>query len=416
MAEPRLLTPTVAIVGGGPAGLAAAQALARRVAGEVLVIDREATAGGIPRHADHPGYGIRDRKRFLSGPTYARKLVDEVLAAGVRILTRTQVTGWADDHTLAATSPEGRLLIRAEATLLATGARERPRTARMVPGDRVAGVYTTGQIQNMVHLQHQPVGERAVIVGAELVSWSAAMTLAEAGCHTEALVSRYPKGEAYPFFTHPGKLWFRTRVISSAEVVAVKGRGRVSAVDIRNVVTGEQRTIECDTVVFTGDWIPDHELVRLAGLELDPANGSPVVDAAMRTSRPGVFAVGNLNHPVETADVVALEGIHVADRLTEYLNGSPWPGDGVRLRVEPPLRWISPGIHRPGDPEPARRRLVGWIDEFITSPVVTVTQGDRQVSRTRLAWTAAPGRAFRIPSKVLQGVDPAAGDVTISVS
>jgi thioredoxin reductase len=415
MTAPVVATPTVAIVGAGPAGLSAATALAGRVEGEVLVIDREATAGGIPRHADHPGYGIRDRKRFLSGPGYARKLVAEAEASGARILTRTQVTGWADDHTMEATSPQGRLLIRPSVVLLATGARERPRSARRIPGDRVAGVYTTGQIQNMVHLHHQPVGERAVIVGAELVSWSAALTLSEAGCRTEALISQYPKGEAYPFFTHPGKLWFRTRVVPTSEVVAVKGRGRVSAVDIRNTRTGRIETIACDTVVFTGDWIPDHELARLLGLQIDPANGSPVVDAAMRTSKPGVFAVGNLNHPVETADVVALEGRHVADRIAEYLGGAAWPGDGARLRVEPPLRWVSPTMYRPGDGEPARNRLVCWIDEFITAPVVTVRQGGKQISRTRLAWSAAPGRAFRIPSKVLHGVDARAGDVTIAV-
>lgn len=174
-----------------------------------------------------------------------------------------------------ATSPQGRLLIRPTVTLLATGARERPRSARKIPGDRVAGVYTTGQIQNMVHLHH---------------------------------------------------------------------------------------------------------------------------------------------HPVETADVVSLEGTHVAGRIIEYLDGTQWPGDGVQLRVEPPLRWISPSVYRPGEADPARNRLVCWIDEFITAPVVTVRQGSRQISRTRLAWSAAPGRAFRIPSKVLHGVDPRAGDITISVN
>ena len=111
---PKLLTPRVAIVGGGPAGLSAAARLARVADGDVLVLDREREAGGIPRHADHPGYGIRDRKRFLSGPAYARLLVKDALAAGANISTQTTVTGWEDEATLVATGPQGRLLIRPE--------------------------------------------------------------------------------------------------------------------------------------------------------------------------------------------------------------------------------------------------------------------------------------------------------------
>lgn len=410
---PKLLTPRVAIVGAGPAGLSAAARLARLVEGEVLVLDREREAGGIPRHADHPGYGIRDRKRFLSGPAYARLLVKDALEAGANISTQTTVTGWEDEATLMATGPRGRLLIRPEVFLFATGARERPRAARMIPGDRPAGIFTTGQLQNLVHLHGARVGKRAVVVGAELVSWSAVMTLRESGCATEALVSRYPKAESYWAFRAPGSLAFRTRVVANSRVVAVHGRPRVSGVEIEHLSTGQRSILACDTVIFTGDWVADNELLRAGGIEIDPASSAPVVDTALCTSRPDVFAVGNLTHPVETADVVALEGRFVADRIAARLGSAPLSADGVRVRARDPLRWISPGRVGARSGPPARRRFVAWVDRFVASPTVRVSQDGRTLASRRLLWPAAPGRAFRIPADLLDGVDPHGGEVSV---
>jgi cation diffusion facilitator CzcD-associated flavoprotein CzcO len=131
----------VAIVGGGPSGLTAAAALAPHVDGTVLVIEREAETGGIPRHSDHPGYGMRDLKRFLSGPAYARRLTETAQDAGAVLETEAMVTDWAGERSLQITSPRGIRTVTADAVVLATGARERPRPARLVPGDRPDGVY-----------------------------------------------------------------------------------------------------------------------------------------------------------------------------------------------------------------------------------------------------------------------------------
>ena len=139
----------VAIVGGGPSGLTAAAALAPQVDGVVLVIEREAETGGIPRHSEHPGYGMRDLKRFMSGPAYAQRLTASALDAGAVLDTEAMVTGWAGERSLQITSPRGVRTVTADAVVLATGARERPRPARLVPGDRPDGIYTTGQLQNL---------------------------------------------------------------------------------------------------------------------------------------------------------------------------------------------------------------------------------------------------------------------------
>ncbi|MFG1611380.1 NAD(P)/FAD-dependent oxidoreductase [Nonomuraea wenchangensis] len=407
----------VAVIGGGPAGLTAAAALAPSVAGDVLVLERETETGGIPRHSDHPGYGMRDLRRFMSGPEYARRLTRSAREAGALLETEAMVTGWAGPRTLEVTSPRGRRLVEADAVVLATGARERPRPARFIAGDRPDGVYTTGQLQNLVHLHHREVGRRAVIVGAELVSWSAVLTLHEAGCRTVLMTSEYDKPEAYTAFRVPGRLAFGVLVRARTRVVAIHGKGRVTSVDIENLDTGQRHRVPCDTVITTGDWIPDHELARSGGLDLDEGTRGPRVDTSLATSVPGVFAAGNLLHPVDTADVAALDGRHVAAAVLGHLAGEPAPGGGgVPLVAEAPLRWVAPQLVRPGGPPPSRGKLLLWSDAFRTLPRVTATQDGRVLGRTRLPWPAAPGRVFRVPFSLVAGADPAGGPVRLTLA
>jgi thioredoxin reductase len=407
----------VAIIGAGPAGLAAAARLAGTHYRTVLVLDREATPGGIPRHCDHPGYGMRDMRTFISGPAYARRLVRQTREAGADILTDAMVTAINVDNTLDVTTPDGLLRVQPGAVIMATGARERPRPARLIPGDRPSGVYTTGQLQNVVHLHHGRVGTRAVVVGAELVSWSAVMTLRHAGCATVAMTTPYPSPESYAAFNIAGKAAFRVPVATRTRVVRIIGKPTLHGVEVENLDTGARRVIDCDTVIFTGDWIPDHELARSAGIDLDPDTLGPVVDTALRTSRHGVFAAGNLCHPVDTADIAALDGTFVADRVHEHLRtstGAALPR-GLRIQAQAPFRWVSPNLLRPHDPAPPRRRLLLWTDELIRFPTITVSQLGQVITTKRTPWPASRGRVFRIPSSVLDAVHPDHGDVTIGV-
>src|SRR5215213_8797855 len=181
-ARPReVLDGPVAIVGGGPAGLAAAVGLRRLGVAEVVVIERGREAGGIPRHARHQGFGLRDLRRPLSGPAYACRYAAMASEAGVELRTETMVTGWSPHGPLELTGPHGRETLEPAAVILATGCRERPRSARLVPGSRPEGVMTTGTLQQLVYLQGRRVGTRAVVVGAEHVSFSALLTLGHGG-------------------------------------------------------------------------------------------------------------------------------------------------------------------------------------------------------------------------------------------
>lgn len=413
--DPGMLTPTVLIIGGGPSGLRAAAELAPQVTGDVLVLEREPQAGGIPRHSDHPGYGLRDMAKFIGGPKYAKILRQRAIKAGATIVENAMATDWAGDLAVNVTTPAGRFTVEPQVVVLATGARERPRPGRLIPGDRAAGVYTTGHLQNVVHLKHGKVGRNAVIVGAELVSWSAALTLRHVKCKTVLMTTEYPRPDSYFIFSRLGTPFFRTKVATRTRVTKIVGRPAVTGVEIENLDTGRRRIVDCDTVILTGDWIPDHEMARAAGIEIDSASRGPVVDGAQRTSKPGVFAIGNVVHPVDTADVAALDGAAVAEHVLAYLGGSAPAAEHIELVAEAPFRWVTPRILRQSDPGPPRARLLLWTDRYVPFPQVVLRQHGKVVAGRRLLWPATPGRVFRVPSKMLESIDWAAGTVTIGL-
>ena len=400
----------VVIVGGGPAGLRAAAELAPQHS--VVVLERETLAGGIPRHSDHLGYGLRDRGRFMSGPSYAQALVKQAVTAGAQIRTSSMVTGWEGPRALAVTSPQGRYVIEGSAVLLATGARERPRPARWIPGDRPMGVMTTGQLQQLVHLQHLKVGTRAVIIGSELVSWSAVLTLREVGCRTVTMVTRSPRQESYALASWAGRAAYRVPVMCNTDVVSIHGGDRVTGVTVR---CGDRlTTIACDLVITSGDWIPDHELARMRDLDIDQGSLAPVCDTSLRLSADGVFGAGNLLHPVDTADVCAMDGAHAARSIATWLGGVKTPAAAVAIHVGDGFAWVSPGLWRQGH-APARQRFALWPTEARVFPMIVVRQAGAEISRRRVAWPAAPGRVFRLPASHLSAVRSDGGPVEISL-
>jgi thioredoxin reductase len=282
----------VLVVGAGPAGLAAAARLAAGGAGRVEVLDRERSAGGVPRHCVHGGFGTP--RRPLTGPQYARRLLLAARRAGAVVRTGVTALDWAGPLALATVGPEGAETITARAIVLATGARERPRAARLIPGTRPDGVYTTGELQQAVHLFGQRIGARAVIVGSEPVGYAAADTARAAGARIAAMVTDRTRARSRADFP----------VLTGATVAELLGHGRLTGVRVRH---GDGRTtlLRCDTVVFTGDFVPDRDLARRGGITLDGAG--PL------TSRPGVLAAGDTVHATWGARPAAGEGTRVAE-------------------------------------------------------------------------------------------------------
>ena len=403
-------TADVVIVGAGPAGLSAAIAIRRLGVADVVVLDREREAGGVPRHTGHLGYGIRDLHRLMTGPRYAQALRTQAERAGARIATSTTATDWAGPTQLQIATAQGMSTIAARAIVLATGVRERPRAARLVPGDRVAGVFTTGALQQLTHQYHQTPGRVAVIVGAEHVSFSAVLTLRHAGCRVAAMVTPLPRHQTYSPIRLATATRYRVPVVTGADLAEIHGRSRVEAVTLTNGTR-----IECDTVVFTGDWIPDHELARRGAIVIDHNHRGPVVDGASRTGRAGVFAVGNLVHPAETADVCALGGRHAATSVRQFLSDGSWPTTPLRVIPEAPILWISPAILHPGTAL-ARDRFVLRVSEFLHSRTITVTQGEHVLWHGNVVGALVPNRSISIAADWVDMVDPAGADIVVRLN
>ena len=330
----------VAIVGGGPAGLSAATELAQQGL-DVLVLERHAEAGGIPRHCGHPPFGMREFGRVLRGPEYAKRLVARAEAAGVRFLRPASVVALRPGGALVITTEAGLTHLSARAVLLATGVRETTRAGRLIGGTKPAGVLNTGALQALVYLAGQAPFRRPVILGSELVSFSALLTCRHAGIRPAAMVEPGPR----PLAWRASPLLPRLLGVPchfGTQVEAVSGRERVEGVVLR---TGDRLwELPADGLIVSGGFIPEASLIEASHLAVDAGTGGPVVDAFGRCSDPAYFAAGNLLRPVETAGWSWAEGKAVAGSIVQALrSGLPDPSDAVDLVAEgAALRYLMP--------------------------------------------------------------------------
>jgi len=318
------------------------------------------------------------------------------------------------------TSAAGIEELRPAAVLLATGCRERPRSARLVPGDRPAGVMTTGELQQRVYSRGERLPGRALVVGAEHVSFSAAVTLAHAGARVVALTTEHDRHQSYAAFRLGAALRWRVPVWTATAVTRVTGAdGRLGSVEVTGTRSGQVRTVDCRWLVFTGDWIPDHVLARSSGIDIDPGTLGPVIDPALATSAPGVFAAGNLVHAAETADVAALSGRHAARQIQSFLAGrrdsAASAPAGVPIVAGPPMQWISPNLVTADGATPPRDRFILRTGEFRRRPArLAVRQDDKLLARSR-PQRIIPNRPLYLHASCLAAVDPKGGPITITI-
>jgi thioredoxin reductase len=401
----------VMVIGGGPSGLAAAVEARSRSLGRVLVIEREADAGGIPRHSNHIGYGVRDLHRLLTGPRYAREWVARAEAAGVEVWTSASATSWTGERSVMVTREHGVVEVDARTVILATGCRERPRSARAIAGDRAVGVMTTGALQQRVHLHHRHVGKRAVVVGTEHVSASAVQTLRDAGCHVVAMVTDQPRLQT-------------SRVLMAAMARGVDVRYGVSvrqihgASRVESVELSDGSTLACDTVILTGDWVADSELAQRGDIGIESSAKSVMVDEHGRTEREGVFAVGNVTHPAETADACVRDGQRVIDSVDEWLRTDHWPrAKSADVMAELPIIWVSPrhlSVNPNVDSSIRNERMVFRVNRDVgrALPHVEVRQGESVLWTGRARGVPRVGRSLSIRSDWMSTVT---SDETITI-
>jgi len=312
------ITCDVAIIGAGPAGLSAATALKKEGIERVIVIDRETEGGGIPRHCGHPPFGILEYKRILTGPLYARRNVKTALSSGVELMLKTTVISLGAEGKLSLLSPDGPIELVAKRVLIATGTRETPRSARMVSGNRPLGICNTGALQSMVYLKNRIPFKQPVIVGSEIVSFSALFTCKKAGIKPVAMLEE----KAGTSVMWPIKYVLNiigVPLFLNTKITNIAGKDRVQSVTVVDK-NGKEREIVCDGVLFTGKFIPESSLMRMSHLEIDQNIGMPRVDRYGRCSDPSYYVAGNIVfNPVKVAGKCWKSGQIAAQRIAKDL-------------------------------------------------------------------------------------------------
>ena len=330
----------VVIVGGGPAGLAAALGAREAGAEHILVIDREIEAGGILNQCIHSGFGLHYFKEELTGPEYAERFVHNALFANVDILTDSYVIDISSDLRLEVISGHyGHLNLKAKAVVLAMGCRERTRGAIRTPGFRPAGVMTAGLAQKMVNMKGLLPGRRIAILGSGDIGLIMARRLVLEGCDVVGVYELSPYSSGLTRNVVQCLDDFNIPLHTSSTVAFIHGRNRVERLTIAPV--NNQRVpdlsqswdIDCDTLLLSIGLIPENELSTKLRLRMDHATGGPQVSSTLETSLPGVFACGNVLHVHDIVDFVSEESLRAGRYAAELAVGMRRPGDNIALQA-----------------------------------------------------------------------------------
>ncbi len=314
------------IIGGGPAGLAAAVALYDKGVEDILLLEREDELGGILRQCIHDGFGLERFSSSLSGPEYAARFIDEAEKRDIECLTGASVLSFSPDRRIRALTKKGMLEIEARAIILAMGCRERSRGAIAIPGERPSGVFTAGTAQAYMNLYNRSIGKEAVILGSGDIGLIMARRLTLEGVKVLGV---------FEILDHPNGLErniiqclddYGIPLYLSHTVTDIHGRARLTGVTVSKVdqslkpIPGTEQEYPCDTLILSVGLIPDNTLSERAGIALDGSTKGPVADQYLMTTVPGIFASGNVLHVHDVADYVTLESERLAENVRRYLS------------------------------------------------------------------------------------------------
>ncbi|NMA46110.1 MAG: FAD-dependent oxidoreductase [Lentisphaerae bacterium] len=324
----------VLVIGGGPAGMAAALAARESGCQDVLILEREAELGGILRQCIHTGFGLHIFEEELTGPEYAARYVERVKAAGIAYQCDAMVISLSAERVVTCVSPShGLQRIKARAVVLAMGCRERTRGAIGIPGTRCAGIFSAGTAQRFVNLEGYMPGTRVVIVGSGDIGLIMARRMTFSGAKVEAVVELMPYSSGLTRNVVQCLQDFDIPLLLSYTVTSIRGKDRVEGVIVNKVdenlrpIPGTERAFTCDTLLLSVGLIPENELSRAAGLELDPMTTGPIVDESLQCSAPGIFACGNVLHVHDLVDHVSLEAEHAGRHAAAYAMAKRDVGD-----------------------------------------------------------------------------------------
>ncbi len=406
------------IVGGGPAGLAAA--IGAREAGieDLVILEREHQAGGILRQCIHNGFGLHRFGEELTGPEYAQRDINRAEELGLDIRCDTTVLAVDHDRRVTCVSAErGVEVFEAGAVVLAMGCRERPRGALGTPGTRCAGVYTAGTAQRFVNLMGEMPGKRVVILGSGDIGLIMARRMTLQGAKVLACVELMPYSSGLNRNIVQCLEDYDIPLYLSHTVTAIEGRERltgvtVSAVDERRrPIPGTEKHFDCDTLLLSVGLIPENELSRGAGVELSPVTSGAVVDDSLATSIPGVFACGNVLHVHDLVDHVSNESFLAGRAAAAFIREGEHKGASVRVLDGKGVRGVVPQRIRLQGDNSVDVQLMFRPDAVYKNAAVVAECGGQVLAKKR-AMIFTPGEMAVLPLKAeaLKGV---AGDITV---
>lgn len=348
------MTRELIIIGGGPAGLAAAWEAFQQGVRDILLIERDQRLGGILNQCIHNGFGLHRFKEELTGPEYAARYIQMLKSTAVEVMSDTMVLHLTNDKEVhCVNAREGYQILRARAVILAMGCRERTRGAISIPGTRASGVFTAGAAQRYLNIDGCLVGKRVVILGSGDIGLIMARRMTLEGAKVLAVVELMPYSNGLTRNLVQCLQDFDIPLYLSHTVTNVLGTGRVEKVvvsrvdETRTPIPGTEIEFDCDTLLLSVGLIPENELSREAGVEIDPRTNGPVVYENMETSVPGIFACGNVLHVHDLVDYVSQEAAKAGRSAAEYLAAKDHPsgavycidnGTGVNYTVPQKLR------------------------------------------------------------------------------
>lgn len=345
------------IIGGGPAGLAAAKSAYDAGERDILILEREDKPSGILNQCIHNGFGLHTFKEELTGPEYAARYIDEVLKRGIEYKLGTTVLSIdKNKRVTCANETDGLLVYDAKAIILACGCRERPRGAINIAGCRAAGIFSAGTAQKLINIDGYMPGKEVVILGSGDIGLIMARRMTFQGAKVKAVVELMPYSSGLNRNIVQCLKDFDIPLLFSHTVVEIKGKGRVSSVVIAEVdknlnpIKGTEQEIKCDTLLLSVGLLPENELSKMADVELSPVTGGAVVDDDMMTCVDGIFACGNVLHVHDLVDFVSEESEWAGARAAAYIRGEKVSGESVGIEAKDGVRYVVPQfVHREGE-------------------------------------------------------------------
>ena len=316
------------IVGGGPAGLAAAYSAWQHGLRDILILERDNELGGILNQCIHNGFGLHRFGEQLTGPEYAGRCIELLRSTGVRVELGTMVLDVTPDKKIHCVSREkGYQILEAKSIILCMGCRERTRGAIGIPGSRPAGIYTAGAAQRYVNMEGYLVGKRVLILGSGDIGLIMARRMTLEGAHVQAVFELMPYPSSLPRNIVQCLDDYNIPLYLSHTVTEIHGRDRLTGVTISEVdanrrpIPGTEKEYKCDTLILSVGLIPENKLLEDAGIAIDPHTNGAVVDENLQTNVPGVFSAGNVLHVHDLVDFVSMESEALARHAAAYVEG-----------------------------------------------------------------------------------------------